>query len=147
MLPDRVSNPGPLTYESGALPIALRGPAVSLSEIRMSLPVVGNEYIQNDLHKKTLYSTCVLTVQSNPQLMPVSCLWLPVKLESPRDVTVATSLSLILATGKPILTNRVSEIKLICCGDVTWCHLQNWLRRNPDLLGFLIIMSPVSVNR
>ena len=27
MLPDRVSNPGPLTYESGALPIALSGPA------------------------------------------------------------------------------------------------------------------------
>ena len=27
MLPDRVSNPGPLPYESGALPIALRGPA------------------------------------------------------------------------------------------------------------------------
>ena len=30
MLPDRVSNPGPLTYESGALPIALRGPAFVL---------------------------------------------------------------------------------------------------------------------
>ena len=29
MLPDRVSNPGPLTYESGAIPIALRGPALS----------------------------------------------------------------------------------------------------------------------
>ena len=28
MLPDRVSNPGRLTYESGALPIALRGPAM-----------------------------------------------------------------------------------------------------------------------
>ena len=28
MLPDRVSNPGPLTYESGTLPIALRGRAV-----------------------------------------------------------------------------------------------------------------------
>ena len=27
MLPDRVSNPGPLTYKSGALPIALRRPA------------------------------------------------------------------------------------------------------------------------
>ena len=27
MLPDRVTNPGPLTYQSGALPIALRGPA------------------------------------------------------------------------------------------------------------------------
>ena len=31
MLPDRVSNPGPLTYESGALPIALRGPVGSQS--------------------------------------------------------------------------------------------------------------------
>ena len=30
MLPDRVSNPGPLTYESGALPIALRSPAIYL---------------------------------------------------------------------------------------------------------------------
>ena len=27
MLPDQVSNPEPLTYESGALLIALRGPA------------------------------------------------------------------------------------------------------------------------
>ena len=35
MLPDRVSNPGPLTYESGALPIALRGPA-SQSDIMAS---------------------------------------------------------------------------------------------------------------
>ena len=33
MLPDRVSNPGPLTYESGALPIALRGPADDLLNI------------------------------------------------------------------------------------------------------------------
>ena len=30
MWPDRVSNPGPPTYESGALPIALRGPAFKL---------------------------------------------------------------------------------------------------------------------
>ena len=28
MLPDRVSNPGPLTYESGALPTTLRSSAV-----------------------------------------------------------------------------------------------------------------------
>ena len=27
MWPDRISNPGPLTYESGALPTALRSPA------------------------------------------------------------------------------------------------------------------------
>ena len=31
MLPDRVSNPGPLTYESGALTIALRSPAFKLA--------------------------------------------------------------------------------------------------------------------
>ena len=36
MLPDRVSNPGPLTYESGALPIALRGPALFI-RITMSV--------------------------------------------------------------------------------------------------------------
>ena len=36
MLPDRVSNPGPLTYESGALPIALRGPAyIAISKTGM----------------------------------------------------------------------------------------------------------------
>ena len=42
MLPDRVSNPGPLTYESGALPIALRGPAKSVIgkfKLRMSRPL------------------------------------------------------------------------------------------------------------
>ena len=37
MLPDRVSNPGPLTYESGVLPIALRGPA---HEGKRDLPVI-----------------------------------------------------------------------------------------------------------
>ena len=30
MWPDRVSNPGPLTYESSALPTALRGPAMKV---------------------------------------------------------------------------------------------------------------------
>ena len=35
MLPDQVSNPGPLTYESGALPIALRGPACGDAEGRI----------------------------------------------------------------------------------------------------------------
>ena len=32
MWPDRESNPGPLTYESDALPIALSGPASLLLE-------------------------------------------------------------------------------------------------------------------
>ena len=38
MWPNQVSNPGPLTYESGALPTALRGPAypvnVSICEFK-----------------------------------------------------------------------------------------------------------------
>ena len=37
MLPDRVSNPGPLTYESGVLPIALRGPAKLLRKLLTNL--------------------------------------------------------------------------------------------------------------
>ena len=36
MLPDRVSNPGPLTYESGALPIALRGPRQYYEDLNIS---------------------------------------------------------------------------------------------------------------
>ena len=36
MLPDRVSNPGPLTYESGALPIALRGPVSHFVELAVN---------------------------------------------------------------------------------------------------------------
>ena len=33
MLPEWVWNPGPLTYESAALPIALRGPTTGLSPL------------------------------------------------------------------------------------------------------------------
>ena len=43
MLPDRVLNPGPLTYESGALPIALRGPALTVK-----LPLLQIEKSLND---------------------------------------------------------------------------------------------------
>ena len=37
MLPDQVSNPGPLTYESGALPIALHGPAVVVTVLLLNI--------------------------------------------------------------------------------------------------------------
>ena len=41
MWPDRVSNPGPPTYESGALPIALRGPQGGMNIHKaLFLPVV-----------------------------------------------------------------------------------------------------------
>ena len=42
MLPDRVSNPGPLTYESGALPIALRGPAAIKDNMLLTSEVLLN---------------------------------------------------------------------------------------------------------
>ena len=39
MWPDRVSNPGPLTYESGVLPIALRGPAALLVNVTINVTI------------------------------------------------------------------------------------------------------------
>ena len=49
MLPDRVSNRGPLTYESGALPIALRGLAFVKDKRNSGAIISGNlivlEYI------------------------------------------------------------------------------------------------------
>ena len=38
MWPDRVSNPGPLTYESGALPTALRGPVAHMCVLCVNCP-------------------------------------------------------------------------------------------------------------
>ena len=40
MWPDRVSDPGPLTYESGALPTALRGLATSMCVIDISFILI-----------------------------------------------------------------------------------------------------------
>ena len=40
MLPDRVSNPGPLTYESGALPIALLGLTSDYMKLNSYYPVM-----------------------------------------------------------------------------------------------------------
>ena len=47
MLPDRVSNPGPLTYESGALPIALRGPVNWSIYILFCCIELENIYLRN----------------------------------------------------------------------------------------------------
>ena len=59
MLPDRVSNPEPLTYESGALPIALHGPARKLLYRRNTVVAVLLLYV----HGKQLSSCwdCQLT--------------------------------------------------------------------------------------
>ena len=49
MLPDRVSNPGPLTYESGALPIALRG-------------LAAKELLPLKVHPFTIYGSFAIVV-------------------------------------------------------------------------------------
>ena len=49
MLPDRVSNPGPPTYESGVLPIALRGPAMEVASYLNQ--IYGSEF--------SLKNTCI----------------------------------------------------------------------------------------
>ena len=46
MLPDRVSNPGPLTYKSGALPIALRCQAVGYQDPHRSPPETSQQSCQ-----------------------------------------------------------------------------------------------------
>ena len=40
MLPDWVSNPGPLTYESGALPVALHGPALCYCKVPVMVKLI-----------------------------------------------------------------------------------------------------------
>ena len=57
MLPDRVSNPGPLTYESGVLPIALRGPALD----GFDSIIYANYYLYFNGNKQDYYSNLVLT--------------------------------------------------------------------------------------
>ena len=59
MLLDRVSNPGPLTYESGALLIALRGPA------RMLCTVTCTNYITvlNCHHRNAFFNRPVIDTE------------------------------------------------------------------------------------
>ena len=52
MLPDRVSNPGPLTYESGALPIALRGPACVMFNFSKEYEQEGHKALNCSLSKR-----------------------------------------------------------------------------------------------
>ena len=46
MLPDRVSNPGPLTYESGALPTVLCNPAAPILSFRVD-PILKSSMVIN----------------------------------------------------------------------------------------------------
>ena len=71
MLPDRVSNPGPLTYESGALPIALRGPAhierIIENKIKYGLLVTNCVSINRDMsgRKSKCSEACMMVMTQN----------------------------------------------------------------------------------
>ena len=52
MLPDRVSNPGPLTYESGALPIALRDPARDIIYVKLDIVFSINHQLNETISRK-----------------------------------------------------------------------------------------------
>ena len=76
MLPDWVSNPRPLTYESGALPIALRGPApeicksfvLILFNIKCLFPFIENFNNQEPLWNYMLLIFSVLLEGKKPIL-------------------------------------------------------------------------------
>ena len=70
MMPDRVSNPGPLTYESGALPIALRGPASMLIQIC----VASETTLHTHIH---VCRFCTLTPCASYDFVLISILYFP----------------------------------------------------------------------
>ena len=71
MLPDRVSNPGPLTYESGAPSIALRGlslPGEATLLFSFLLPFSMGSTLKG---KNLLHKEQILSFMSRPQLWKV----------------------------------------------------------------------------
>ena len=110
MLPDRVSNPGPLTYESGTLLIALRSPA-SLLELVWSnssglecgvhskgnqpcqvhfctklKPLVKNGWLKPPNHHPTLFLPLFSRKLGTPSFLMFTSLHVFVKLMSTVDV-------------------------------------------------------------
>ena len=76
MLPDRLSNPGPLTYESGALPIALRGPAIYMMATPSAIRSSSSPRV-NDVCK-TVTSPLVSRVrrlEMNPYSLTITCVF------------------------------------------------------------------------
>ena len=71
MLPDRVSNPGPLTYETGALPIALRDPNKRVySKIVYSISLfsaASRSYVKENVHVEAPDGT-ILTRRTEEEL-------------------------------------------------------------------------------
>ena len=70
MLPDRVSNPGPLTYESGVLPIALRGPALGKGTSRKNEKtekalIISKDIVRNLIRISSSRNTYLIRISSS----------------------------------------------------------------------------------
>ena len=81
MLPDRVSNPGPLTYESGVLPIALRGPAYTFvpapGEAISKFTSIGSVVLQENMCKVVeIRGASVKSHRMTYEISLQSALWL-----------------------------------------------------------------------
>ena len=110
MLPDRVSNPGPLTYESGALRIALRGPAMHHGKPKTMFSCISSKRqasnINNTLKCLSIgtYKTINFPFVPNVKLMVIRCPNIQEHYSSfTQDNTVADA----------ILCMKISTVKLI----------------------------------
>ena len=71
MWPDRLSNPGPLTYESGALPTALHGPATKGNNSRRDFLFASLDDIILPKWEPLLQESGVVGWRDGPSKLPV----------------------------------------------------------------------------
>ena len=130
MWPDRVSNPGPLTYESGALPIALCGPAKGSSS---AWKPVDSGVPQGSVLGPVLF---ILYVNDIPELVR-SNVWIfadDTKLHAPSDqsdILQDDLNNLMQWAEKWELTFNVDKCKVIHYGQNTPEH--NYIMNNKNL--------------
>ena len=126
MLPDRVSNPGPLTYESGALPIALRGPAgfslVNISKSGFHWSAFANQqgstFTETNRNGLIYHIGCLITLSDRNGLIVVlvstdfdhtGCLITLSDLNGPILDLVYPILTIFLTLFQPILADLITE--------------------------------------
>ena len=116
MLPDRVSNPGPLTHESGALPIALRGPYAVLQVCKLHTCI--------HVHTRTMYmpmhGQVHVPVCMSIQVFVCMCAYARTMPNHPHLRFFIRSINYIYQAGEPLRDKkkynigRVSLATIIC---------------------------------
>ena len=118
MLPDRVSNPGPLTYESGALPIALRGPARNLYNSLNSIKE--NIFVVYGVEENVLGGECPSLVETCLSSVCLNFWGLPTlkKLDPATAYTLFFSYKILYSNESILLTELISLLLLIFVPEV-----------------------------